>query len=608
MAKAKKITSTLPAQLAIVAPVKKRKKKGKKKVKVKLTVQEIEQNLQKKEIRKLLSNIGFSRVPHVDGKCFNYKGRKSEMDDIFYYKNIVLFMEYTVASAPGPHLLNKKIIYDLINSEKRDFFSFLLQEPGFKYLKENHKAQILPSYSLNQLRFKIVYASKTNVTAEHKALLNDICFLDYSVVKYFEGLAKTIKKSTKYEFFHFLGIQFSEVGENIKGSSKKSTENFSGHILPEEHSSLKEGYKIVSFYIDADSLLRRAYVLRRDGWRSIDSIGFYQRMFLAKKIRDMRRYLQEEGRVFVNNIIVTLPVEKIKFTDESGELIKINKKGQFSSGKDTRVIPATIEIQDESNIIGIIDGQHRTYAYHEGDDKYEVKIAELRKIQNLLVTGILYPAAEEEEKRLKFEAQLFLEINSNQSGASSSLKQEIEFMLKPFSTTSISKHVINKLNLSGPLAGMFEEHWYEKAKLKTASIISFGLKPLVKFDGNDSLCKVWKNANKASLQQGNEDYAALAAYKEFCVEQVRDIFIGLKANVDSTDWKMDRLNPKAILNITTVNGVINCLRLLVENNKTGDVEYYKTNFKKIKDFKFKIYKTSHYRRMGEAIYNKCFTP
>ena len=56
-----------------VATRKKRKKKKARKRKI-LTQQEIEQNFQKKEIRNLMSNIGFSRVPQIDGKHFVYDG------------------------------------------------------------------------------------------------------------------------------------------------------------------------------------------------------------------------------------------------------------------------------------------------------------------------------------------------------------------------------------------------------------------------------------------------------------------------------------------------------------------------------------------------------
>jgi DNA modification methylase len=61
--------------------------------------------------------------------------------------------------------------------------------------------------------------------------------------------------------------------------------------------------------------------------------------------------------------------------------------------------------------VGIIDGQHRVFCYHEGSDVLEPKIAILRKRQHLLVTGIIYPSGIKEQARLEFEARLFLEIN-----------------------------------------------------------------------------------------------------------------------------------------------------------------------------------------------------
>jgi hypothetical protein len=90
------------------------------------------------------------------------------------------------------------------------------------------------------------------------------------------------------------------------------------------------------------------------------------------------------------------------------------------------------------------------------------------------------------------------------------------------------------------------------------------------------------------------------------VKEVRNVFGGLRANVDKNDWKMDRSSSTAILNVTTINGVINCLRLLIENGKTGDTNYYIKKFAKIKGFDFKKYKSSQYRQMGEDIYKLCF--
>ena len=97
---------------------KKTKAKGKKKGKKKLSDQEKEQkreqDQQAREIRTLMTNIGFSRVPGIDGKHFTYDSRESEIDDIFYYENIFVLTEYTIGD-PGIHLKEKKIIYDKIN-------------------------------------------------------------------------------------------------------------------------------------------------------------------------------------------------------------------------------------------------------------------------------------------------------------------------------------------------------------------------------------------------------------------------------------------------------------------------------------------------------------
>ena len=578
------------------------KKKAKKRQK--LTDQEKEQNQQLKEIRSLMLNMGFARMPHIDGKEFVYDGRTSELDDIFYYENVLVLAEYTIG-VPSGHLTKKKVIFDRINEKPVQFIKFLLTHEKFKPFKEAFNKSSLKSYSMNQLQIRIIYASKQSIALEHKNLVDNVSYFDYSVVKYFESISKVIKKSAKFEFFDFLNIEFSKIGENIRSSATSSSEDFFGHILPEEHSSFKDGYKVISFYIDAHSLIKRAFVLRKDGWRSKENVGLYQRMFVAKKIKSMRKYLNEEKRVFINNIIVTLPVDKVKIFDENENELKLDDKGNFKGAAKTQIQPAIIKIQNKANIIGIIDGQHRTYAYHEGDDIYEKTISALRGIQNLLITGILYPKDESADKRLKFEAKLFLEINSNQSGASSQLKQEIEFMMNSFSTTAISKHIISKLNESGPLATLFEEFWFEKSKIKTSSIVSFGLKPLIKLDGNDSLFKIWPNVSKAKLKK-SEDYALLSNYKEFCLSEIRNFFIALKTNIEKDDWKMDRNNSNAVLNVTTINGMINCLRLLIQNDKNGNVEYYKDKLKKIKGFKFKDYKSSQYRKMGEDIYNRCF--
>ena len=322
----------------------------------------------------------------------------------------------------------------------------------------------------------------------------------------------------------------------------------------------------------------------------------------------MRKYLTEKNRVFINNIISTISENQIKLFDRNGTQIILNEKGEFEGENScTNVTPALIEINDECNIIGIIDGQHRTYAYHEGDDQYEPSIAKYRKIQNLLVTGILFPQKETRENRLKFEANLFLEINSNQTNVRSQLKQEIELMITPFSSVAISKRILNGLNLSGPLNDLIEQYTFEKGKIKTASIVSFGLKPLIKIDdikSKDSLFNLWPNPNKTKLKMvDSEEYQLLNEYINFCIEKIRDIFIAFKSKLASEKWHT--YSPKTsngVLTVTFINGILNVLRLLIENNEVSDVDHYQTKLGSVNNFKFKEYKSSQYRKMGKDIY------
>lgn len=588
----------------------KKKNTRKKRARKKLTPQEKEQRLQKNEVRAIMKNLGFHKLPYIDNKEFVYDGRTSEMDDIFIKENTILLTEYTIGD-PGTHLLKKKVFYDKVNDDIRSFVDFMLSEEKLKSFKKYYDDNIDSVYTKNELRLRILYCSKKSISDEHKSLVDGVIFFDYHIVQYFKSLSKVIKSSSKYEFLEFINVKFQDFGTNIKDSSKVSTNSFSGNILPEEKSKFDEGYKIVSFYIDAESLLKRSYVLRQDGWRDKKNVGHYQRMLESKKISDMRKYLSEKNRVFINNIITTISTSEIKLFDKDGKELNISADGQFIGNNTTEVSPASIQINDSCNIIGLIDGQHRTYAYHEGDDQYEKTISDLRKVQNLLVTGILFPQNESEENRLKFEANLFLEINSNQKNVPSKVRQEIQLMISPFSTVAIGKRVLAGLNKSGPLGNLIEQYWYEKGKIKTASLVSFGLRPLLKIEdvkAQDSIFYIWNNAEKQKLKaKNNKEFDLLTKYVEFSVEKIRDILIALKINLDDDKWRTySPSNPQGLLTVTFINGIFNVLRLLIENNKVYGVETYKSKLKDVNNFDFKKYKSSQYRKMGQDIYNKYF--
>ena len=74
----------------------------------------------------------------------------------------------------------------------------------------------------------------------------------------------------------------------------------------------------------------------------------------------------------------------------------------------------------------------------------------------------------------------------------------------------------------------------------------------------------------------------------------------------TTDKKVSR-----VLTATTITGLIQCIRVLIENNKMSDFNHYDTGFKKLSgkvNFtprKF-TYKSSHWKDLGDKIYQTCF--
>ena len=423
----------------------KKKKKAKKKV---LTPEQKEQKAHISEIRSVFTQSGFSRVAGVSDKEFSFGGRAGDLDDVFIYENIIILAEYTFTKSDkiSTHLLKKKILFDNIQTDEQGFLKYLDEKfPSFKEKRAD-------SHHLSQYKIQIIYASKNKIKDTLKKSVPNIKYFDYPVMKYFQSVVGAVKKSARFELLSFLGFDHTDVIPKAASAVTPSSTAYSGSILPEAHSNFDEGFKVISFYVDPEALLSRTYVLRKDGWREGD--GLYQRMISKGKVLSIRKHLKTKKRVFINNIIVTLPNDT-KLLD--------NKKNTMDVDKLIKTSPVTIQLPDAYNSIGIIDGQHRVFSYHEGGS-FDAEIVKLRQRQNLLVTGIIYPAKISDIDRTKFEANLFLEINSNQTNAKSDLKHAIGLLLTPFSPPSIGKQVVNALNEQGALFDQFERHFYGHSK------------------------------------------------------------------------------------------------------------------------------------------------
>jgi DGQHR domain-containing protein len=438
----------------------------------------------KSDINTIFKNAGFVQIPTRD-KHFEFKGIETELDNIYVFENIIAISEDTNTSSSdriNDHLRKKAVMYQHFLSFQNEFIDFLgVAFPNFrKYRRSKSK------YETIHFKIIFVYCSRNSYEATYKKLYPKLKFLDYPYLRYFLSLSKIIHKSVRFELFKFLGLEYTEIG-----FSRRQTMPLRGFLLPEAPSGFSKDFKIVTFYIDPKTLIELSYVLRKDGgWRDEDAL--YQRLLIKNKIKLMRKFLAENSRVFINNIIVTLP--------QNTSLMKDNNQTLTDDEIDKKVAQmTTINLPLEFNTIGIIDGQHRIFSYHEGLDDYDKIISQLRERQNLLVTGIIYPKSFALEKRPIFESNIFLEINDKQSRVKSDLKQVIEAIVNPYEPIAISRSIVSKLAAKGALANMLELHFFETGKIKTSSIVSYGLKYIVRLNSNDSLYKHWKRAGKLDL-------------------------------------------------------------------------------------------------------------
>ncbi|HTK34417.1 MAG TPA: DGQHR domain-containing protein [Caulobacteraceae bacterium] len=543
-----------------------------------------------KYITELFEAAGFTHVKEMTGKDIVFNQRSGEIDELYISENVVILLEHTSHNEDNvaAHLVKKKIIFDYISADNAGFVAYL------KATFPNLSAKLNPNYQDHHYRVCIVYASLEPLKDSTKLHVQNVKFLDYPPLRYFRTLSQIIRASCKYEVLSFLDISPGEFGARCLQSQSKPSSGFAGSVLPETQSHFPPGYKVASFYVSAAELIQRSYVLRRDTWR--EGANIYQRMIQKRKIESLRRHLLEKKGAFINNIIVTLP-ESTKMLNEKGDTIDTTKINSVELSH--------VQLPDDFNSIGIIDGQHRVFSYYEGGAD-EVKISPLRTQQNLLVTGIIFPPGLNQLSRDSFAARLFLDINGNQTKVNPALIQEIGIILKPYAVHSIARSIIKLLNeKSGPFNKEFETAFSDGPKIKTTSVVNYGLVPLVRISSPDSLFSVWKEKQKDLLKAEN-DLSLREEYVKFCAKQVSDFAGAIRANVEKGRWTADRNAPGAMLTTVIVNGMIHCLIRLSSNGAVGEFDYYRAKLEGVGTFDFKPFVSNQYNQLGDALASKYF--
>ena len=540
-----------------------------------------------RSIKEVFTSFGFTHISGLSNKKFQFKGRECDFDDVFLLDNVLVLVEHTSHGEDhvSGHLVNKKIVFDYINQNPSEFI---------EYVRGNFtdfSSAVDLVYQDHHFQVKIVYASLNNLKSTIKSHVQDVYFLDYPYLRYFKNLAATIKTSAKWEMLGYLGVNAGDFSKSILSVSA-SNASFSGSVLPESQSHFPAGYKVVSFYVSAGELIQRAYVLRRDSWREGNNI--YQRLLGRKKIESLRKHLLDKKGVAINNIIVTLP--------ESTKVLDLTNK-QIETDKIKSVKISKVELPVDFNSIGIIDGQHRVFSYYEGGVN-EPQMAILRAQQNLLVTGIIFPQNTNELARDRFSAGLFLQINTNQTKVRPELIQEIGVILRPFAVQSIARRVLRELNNRGPFSDQFATAFSEGPKVKTATVVSYGITPLVRPGSIDALYNVWRSQNKDGLLKGvtdaSVDEAIVIDFAEFCVKEI-NTFTGAVRSLVTSRWTADKSVSDRMLTTVIVNGLFHCLRRICGSGALMSFEEYRSKLAGIEKFDFTSYGSNRYNQLGQQL-------
>lgn len=561
---------------------------------------EFEKKELRKDIKQIFKDAGFERIPTTVPKKrknnlihIEINGARTDIDNLFMYENIIVICEETAGRDKNKaHLRKKCDFFDaLLKAGKQELIDLFCET--YQSFEEAVKTR---DYTSDRYIFKCMYVSQYPVDASAHKRNPQVAFLSRSELRYFVRLSKAIKLSSRYEIFKLLGIELSDVGDL---SSQGTSSDLVSLVLPRETHMFKHCDYVVTFLAKPSLLLGLSYVLRRHGWR--DSDYLYQRLLVPKKMRRIRRFIAEGHGVFVNNIIVSLPEDTI-IRDSDGN--KVSQSGIDLKHSYTMVIPEKMES------IGVIDGQHRVLAYHEGhsSDAYERSVAKLRKKQHLLVTGLVYKKGISEDEKRRFEAGLFLDINSKQDPVKAALRQDIEAILDPNSRTAISKSIVRILNSEGVLSGLLEENPLQVGKfVRTASLIKHGLNPAISDQVNDTLWAVWPDKkSKDSLKTMSQ--IRLREYSSFCASEIERLISAFKEGHEEM-WDLEN-EESQMLTATTLTGLMHFLRRVIAAGESRTHDDYLRYFGKLDYSEFSKgrfrFKSSNWKGLGEWIFVSAF--
>lgn len=510
-----------------------------------------------KQVNDIFINSGFEKL-NVKNWHFSLQFVDIELDHCFIFENILIICEDTAKNSP---LFTKNIHDSTVHRTKKDRASKLIKENKKQFidLLSNKFNECVSVRKYLSTEFKVFYLyfdyDAKRYTDEQRGTYPNLLLIDKPVFNYFVMMSKSIKKSFRYEIFRFLQLKENDVG---RSSFDRQNDDIRANIIyPVNSTGYSDDIRIVSFMMSPEKLIKYSYVLRKDGWD--ENTELYQRLISPKRIKDVRKFVVDQKTSFLNNVIVTLPdnVSVCEIVNNNPTPKTWDDLVRFTGNQYSIIIPS------EFNSIGIIDGQHRIYAYYEDnvENEEEKNVSKLRNELNLLVTGIVYKQGgkyyNNPSEQRKFESNLFVAINKNAKQVDADTIIKVQSIMNPTSGAAVSRRIIELMNANDPFVNLFELSKTEKAPIKTASIIQYALSSLVTCKNvPTSFYKYWllKEGLPETYEIG-DDSANLKSYINYCVHNLREYFRAVK------DRFLSAWNPNSkLLKVISLNAFLIALR------------------------------------------------
>jgi hypothetical protein len=101
------------------------------------------------------------------------------------------------------------------------------------------------------------------------------------------------------------------------------------------------------------------------------------------------------------------------------------------------------------------------------------------------------------------------------------------------------------------LQNTWNGYFFDNGKVKTSSIVSYGLGPLLKLSGIDSLFRVFRHPEKKLLSEGHSQ-KGLEAYLNFATSKINIFLAAVREAVGHERWTPDTRVKNRLLSVTTL--------------------------------------------------------